>query len=579
LPTLVSSRIKNNLAVWATRPGYYYLENGAPFTFGPGYHYLYDIYADDSREKVIKKSTQCGVSAYGIARSFHAAEYGRRVIFLQPADGQLGDFVKDRVDSVINYSSHLIRLLRAKTRADADRTGLKRIGRGLIYFRGTGSVNNVISVPADLLIGDEIDFCNITNIELAKERLEASDYQGNERMSTPTIPGYGIDKLYAASDKKRYMIKCGGCGEYVAPDFYKHVVEQIAEGRYELLDRQYKPGCGRDVNLYCPKCGGVLDRTKPGEWVAESPSVEISGYHITKLIASRKPLAAIVKEFIDAVGDEQAITQFDNCTLGIARMAEGACLTDAILDGCLGTEVITMPRDGVDGGPCVAGIDQSSGRNKHYVVIDRLLDDGRRLRRYIGRATWGELEGLLVRYKVTAAVCDIAPETTKAKELQSALGDRDGAIAMYLADYNAGDLGADWYRVKDDDEHVIVKVDRTQSLDKAASCYTRRPAAVILPANASAIARKSGEAYGTFYKQMGNSVRVYRKNPRTGEFRAVWQDTGPDHYRHADNYANMAAELVGTVHGPYTDGIVEYAGASVAIDPEEADEWASAAVY
>ena len=64
--------------------------------------------------------------------------------------------MKTRFDPVIADSPEL----RAKLDAEVDNTGLKRIGGSFLYIRGTFSKNAAISVPADILIHDEVDFSN-----------------------------------------------------------------------------------------------------------------------------------------------------------------------------------------------------------------------------------------------------------------------------------------------------------------------------------------------------------------------------------------------------------------------------------
>ena len=53
---------------------------------------------------------------------------------------------------------------------------------------------------------------------LAKERLAHSDYKRILELSNPSLPGYGIDEVYQASDQRHWMLKCPGCGAWTALD-------------------------------------------------------------------------------------------------------------------------------------------------------------------------------------------------------------------------------------------------------------------------------------------------------------------------------------------------------------------------
>ncbi len=65
----------------------------------------------------------------------------------------------------------------------------------------------------DRVVFDEVDEMEPAMVELALERLGHSMVKEEAYLSTPSIPDFGIDRLYAESDQRIWMIKCEHCGE------------------------------------------------------------------------------------------------------------------------------------------------------------------------------------------------------------------------------------------------------------------------------------------------------------------------------------------------------------------------------
>jgi hypothetical protein len=100
---------------------------------------------------------------------------------------------------------------------------------------------------------------------------------------------------------------------------------------------------------------------------------------------------------------------------------------------------------------------------------------------------------------------------------------------VWLAYYGAATKGlADWGR---DQEHTpTVTINRTEALDawrEAHQAFKRR------------IPRVEDEVR-EFVRQMTNALRRVEEDPVSGGKRAVWIPRGPDHYAHADSYAEIA---------------------------------------
>ena len=172
-----------------------------------GHDYLRGIYRDESPLVVIRKAAQMGASEYAISRALHfAVTKGGRVIYFFPSDNDVGEFSRDRFAPAVAESDYLSGLVR-----DTDTAGLKQIGLGTIYFRGTNSRVRMKSVPGDFLVFDELDEMVPANVELARKRLGHSEWGWELDVSTPSLPGYGIDGAFLDTDQRHWLLKCSGC--------------------------------------------------------------------------------------------------------------------------------------------------------------------------------------------------------------------------------------------------------------------------------------------------------------------------------------------------------------------------------
>lgn len=130
------------------------------------------IYDDQAPHVVVSKAAQVGDSTYAILRSLHACATGLNVIYFFPTRTDVLDFSRSRVTPLLVDNPFLSRMV-----TDTDTTGLKRIGDAHLYMRGMQSTVGMKSVPADLLIFDDLDETDPVDKSLALERLSHSDYK------------------------------------------------------------------------------------------------------------------------------------------------------------------------------------------------------------------------------------------------------------------------------------------------------------------------------------------------------------------------------------------------------------------
>lgn len=470
-----------------------YTETSEKFSFA-GREYLLQPYADEHPYQVHKKCTQVGITTKAIFSAlFNCINlYPKGVLYLFPTEKDVRDFSRARVKPITDYNPEISRYIN-----DSDTMGLKKVNRSFLYLRGTRSKSGAKSIPADKLIADELDEMDLFVYEMARKRLSDSKFKHIELLSNPSLPDFAIDKEFQESDQQHYLLKCPHCGQW------NNLNDTFPNCLYERAKN--------DVILACFKCGKELDKCN-GQWVAKYPSnKDVRGYQYTQLWAVNVSPLEVFKEYKKAKL-EGKLANFYNLTLGLAYVSAKDRLT---VEQVLNLRDESFPKDFFETeGNCYMGIDQ--GKDLHIVFKKRVGD--KILTYPVVEVDFKELDKYM-KY-VTRCVIDAMPETRNAKEFAARF-----IGVVYLNYYN--EHQKDSY--KWDDEKMIVQENRTESMD--ASHHLINEGDVVLPFTDAAV---------EYAEHCHNTARKLYEDDETGSKRYVWVKLGPDHYRHADNYANIA---------------------------------------
>jgi hypothetical protein len=496
--------------------------HGRPMTFTDA-PWSHAIYLDQSPNIVIEKSVQCGISEYAVCRAFAGCWKGQAVLYVMPGDVECQREISGRINPVLSnvefYNQNL-----GKT----DNVRFKELWKGRCYFVGSNTKNSFKSIAIQLLILDEKDECNQANLAFAFDRLAAAKQRtGREpetlEISNPSVGGYGIDAVYSKSDKKVWQLKCPACGQWQPIKWVGNVIRMLDGNQYELIDRAWTAGCGRDIHLGCIRCGVPLDRLARGEWVAEYPDRSISGYHVSQLFTAQTTIEKLWAVWQDSQVSPIRMQRFANSILGEAYSAEGSSITDDMMAACCDQSYF-MPETGEG---CIAGVDV--GGVLHVSISS--LKDGKRVKRFIGTLPltkdWSELDRVLRLYNVFCCVIDKRPEFSAAVAFRDS---HPGVV--YLCEYPPNPTVRE---LQVDPVVQDVKIDKHLSLDESYAAYARKM--IVLPANYQSIAG--------FTDQMKAPARMYREFGQSKVIMAVWveKDGQPDHFRHADNYEYIAQQI------------------------------------
>lgn len=467
------------------------------------------------------KGTQGGFSELEILRTLHGLihrRYPQGVLYLFPTADNMQEFSKSRFDPLIQANPEAIGRFVKTRKKGTDTAGLKRIHDAYLYLRGarlTQTVGEVgdekesvqlRGIPVDKVVLDELDLMDESVIAKARGRMGSSRVKEEVFIANPTLPDYGIDKVFRTSDQRHLFRKCS-CGTWTC-----------AELEFPECVKVREDGTGY---IACKACGEPvgLDRL---EWVpAERDNTAfMHGYRWSQLSSAFNDPAEILADFNDP--PQGNLADVYRLRLGLPYVAAENRLTVGAVRDCCGPDYMLAQH----GGPCAMGVDV--GITKHVIIGIRTAKDRYETLKVIALSRWEDIHDLARRFNVRSAVIDIRPYQDEARRFQDSEPYR-----IYLCEYGENTVLDTRYG----DEDGIVRVNRTEICDRTHRLVSEKRLA--LP--------RSCPTIDEFARQCCNTAKVLETNKRTGTaiFRYRELGTGGDHYRHALNYFLLAASRVG----------------------------------
>lgn len=511
---------------------------GKPFSFR-GHEFQKDIVDSTSFDICAVKPAQVGLSEL-MARlllSFLATADDIAAMLLFPTIHEAQRFIKSRIDPIVETSSYLKNAIATAN----DSASFKRIGSSQLHTGGTHG-KPVISMSVDLLVVDEVSFCDQEVLVTAESRLQHSRFSDpitgsrgfKRRFSTPTTPGYGISALFEESDQHYRIVRCNHCQHEFWPNFLEHcVVDGFDDSMANLsyldalkLDRAGKVGTAR---LLCPSCHNVPDlHPEHREWVAFQPGRARQGWQVSPFdLPDYHSAASLIRQLIHY---REQTGHFRNFSLGLPY----ADATNSILDDVIEKNISVrwVPPDqaqalGVYG--TVAGMDV--GLVSHFVVGKWVGGQFHVL--YFEKVRLGKGgEGLFERamellgcFGVELLVCDNQPFTDSIRRIKAARP--EGWVLPNLYNLPATKFSA--YDVTRDND---VSSNRTKTLDYTAKLV-----------NSGTIQWPLHAELADVRLHLQNSKRIDRTK-ENGEVVSEWvKVSSEDHYFHSLNYMVVAADI------------------------------------
>lgn len=497
------------------------------------------IVDDPSREKNVRKCSQVGVSELSLRVALALANIldGTTWIYTLPAAQFMKLFVKTRIDPVIESSP----TLKANIDNTTDNMEIKRFNDAFLYFKGTIGQAAAISVPADGVIHDEVDFSDQQVMSNYQSRLTHSPWKLKYRFSTPTVGGYGISAEFDVSRRHWNFVKCNHCAEWFLPDYFKHVhipefngeKKEITKDRLQLLRWQDAvflcPGCGREPDL------GPEHRT----WVCENPgdSHEAAGYQIQPFDA---PRIIMIPDLVKSMAEYDRFVDAVNFGLGLPAEDKETSLTVEDLERIkvMGAQPGAFTH--------VMGIDMGM---QCHIMVGAVNPYGQLMVVHTEVVPLARIEErkkeLAVTYRVVLTVMDALPYTDIVLRMQGSDPNLYGAIYVNLKSLKPYVVG------KKDEEEKALEGDRkaTEGEQRERQVNINRSKAfdaLMQDVRSGNVVIVADDNWPTIVRHLQDMKRI-KEFTIEREVSYVWQKStkGIDHFHHTLLYLWVAAKMRG----------------------------------
>lgn len=525
------TRDLSRMAEWLCEHTKHPKNNRLPWSFKD--HEMQIDIANETRSHVkVRKCSQVGLSELSvrIALGMLAIFSGSTAIYTLPTAKFAGKFAKARISPVVEASQALSALVPT----GADSNELKQFGTSFLYIVGTSGASSPISIPADMLIRDEVDFSNQSLLSMFFSRLgHAVDGGWIRDFSTPTVDNFGISSEFDATTNGRYTVKCQTCYNAVMPTVLEDVIipgfdDPLIELEQEMLtDPRYDFD---NAYLKCPACNHEITRENLMDaelraWVHANPDAEIGGYQIMPFDV---PLINTIPKTVKSIKQYERKSDWVNFEMGTTyEDAENSFLESAIDANTLLTHV----RPGYHAAHgCVAGLD--IGKTSWFIV-GKPLDKDRVDIIHAERIVQDDHNFLVTRtldllkwYGINRLVIDAGPDFSSVTQI----------IAKSIVDQAYG-----CYYVRSSKKNLSnMDVKEVEQIITASKVGTFSDCAKAV--NRGDVRFANMKEMSTVKSHLQSMKLVSHKNA-AGETVSAWVNTGADHYANALNYLMIAIQL------------------------------------
>ncbi len=511
---------------------------GGDFAGAYGYKYhpwVREIHDSQAGFNTAMKAAQMGITEVAINIAFYMIDVRKKdVLYVLPTEKNASDFAKGRFNVALLYSPYLKQIF-----TDTNTIALKQAGGVTLYIRGSRGDSNLKSVPVSTLILDELDEMDQKQIWLALERLSGHLEKSVWAISTPTVPKYGIHKLYLQGSQEHYMFQCPHCSKWTEltwPDCMEICGETVTDPRI------------KESYLKCKECQHKLEQENKPDWLAQGKwdaTVDNDGDHrswyINQLYSYTVTPREIVLAHFRGFGDEAALCEFHNSKLGEPFIPDGGQVTEIELDSSIANYSKKDPNiQPITGGDRVITMGVDQGKLNHVVIVEYFFNDyGFDINAAaFAKVLWEgkvpgekfeELDRLMRTWQVIGCVIDADPQINDARRFA-----RRFPGYVHLCRYRRGQTGKEVAVTEEDGGSPIATVDRTNWLDCTLGRY--HSDRIQLPIDVSL----------EYREHMKNLIRTYDKDENNNP-RATYITTGSDHFAHALNYAEIALPFAASI--------------------------------
>jgi hypothetical protein len=528
--------------------------------------FLQQILDDQHKHKTNQKSRQCGASENEVRETLHFGDQHpfTKQAYVFPTFDQVADFSKTRIEEVMK-DSPMSGSAWAWTRSQGkkrpgedvvDNVRLRKIGDSWIFFRSGHTPKAGEGIDVDKVTFDEIDRMHPNVMIAFNETLSSSAFGWRRDVSTPSLPGVGVNASFKESDQRHWFMKCPHCNNWftLIHDFPKCVVELTKDSRglpnhdHHLSNPWLRQ---EDTHAYvCMKCHNfVSDETRVlGIWKALYPYKApdqlrgIRGYQISQLMCPWISASDLMKKKKDYQLDQL----FENYVIGRPYLGDNVMVSRADIMRCVDMS-ITNPYDlrrdnitqGVDWGNTSWGVNgMRHPDNPELAVImdiwtasedEAQIHDGRKDNPHIRRTA-----EKMRQWNVKRGVFDAGYGKDRNWELMQ---DFPGKVFSCFYPNLSTDMTKNVEDVWNEDDSKV-SVDRTLTLMLMAKGF--RDGRYIIPKWVA-----ENPHFETFIKHVTNLVLIRdietdEKTKKEIIKQRVGTLPGGDHFGHAMNYFSIA---------------------------------------
>ncbi len=494
------------------------LLGGTTFTLD-GCAYMGEIMRDSSRYVAVMKGTQARITTAFMLRSIHCLVtgiYPQGVIYYFPSRDAVEDFSKTRFTPLISDNPCIRKHLKS-----TDSVFVKKVGKAFLTLKGATATKNikgrkkdstaVRSTPADEIIRDERDLFDEAIVAMMPDRLLNSKFKREVDLGSPTIPDFGISKVFYLGSQKNMMHKCEHCGGYTClVDEWPNCIKYKRATTHEKFIPYFA----------CIKCKKEINPLA-GEFVSKHPGREIKSYHVPHLITPNCELPLVMSRWEETQEDGSKLGTFYNSILGLPHIDTEARLTDTDVFACCGNDVM---RTSLSINQTAMGVD--IGKQYHTILIGEKVDEKRAKVIYACRVKgFDAVYDVSRKYNVKSAVICIRPYEEEFNKFREKYSKK---MRIFGSQYNPSYKQIPYMKV--DEKAGVYTLHRTQAFDRSHAWIRNRQ--IEFP-------RRCDEM-NEVAKQLCNCAKIIEEDEITGDRVYKYLKLGDDHYRSALNYLQIA---------------------------------------
>lgn len=538
----------------------YYYVNGHPYSF-KDHEWQKDVIDDPSLRIAIMKCSQVGASEALLAKvlTMMLVLKNIRTIYTMPTMEMAKEFSQDRIDGALEQSPFFMNELKPGNNS----ASLKKIGSNALYIRGSFGYKSGISVPATMVVNDEIDSSNPVVIGLLSSRLrhaEIVDEYGHRgihyKFSTPTTEGSPLHMAFLDGSQKHYLCKCEHCEKWTQVDFFRDFLihdfdRDLTDYSKDTLANSRARDRLTETKILCEHCRRDLFPSllnpERRQWVAKFPDRLTASYSVAPWDLPKYNTPFTIAS---QVSEYELKADYYNQVLGLpfSDSSNTYAVSEEHKRRVKVVKPIFYPGEKPSTGGFLLGMD--IGKVSH-VSIGRVGEGGALeivfMQKVENTKTSPALPQILKIYdffNCQAGVIDAGPDITLVRDLIAARPTIKACV------YVTSHKGPIVYKVNEDDN--VVNADRTKSLTLLMDKHN--DGGVKFPTVDSWV----NEAFSHF-----SVVKKVRRKNTDGTFTELFiSSSRTDHWLHSVHYLNIAAELSsGTVadtvmHAPVSVGVI-----------------------